>query len=95
VNDHLMRGEPLIITAEGARMIHMIDLGVQSAKLGRTLPAKYGEWRQLSARPHRPLSRTPGEGWGEVLRSRRGKGKRRTKTKTLTLALSRRTGRGC
>jgi predicted dehydrogenase len=43
VNDHLTRGEPLVITAEWARrMIHVIDLACQSAKLGRSLPTTYG-----------------------------------------------------
>jgi len=42
VADHLMRGERLVITPQWARrMIHVIDLGVQSAKAGRALQAKY------------------------------------------------------
>ena len=40
---HLTRGEPLIITPHYARrMIHILDLAVQSAKAGKALPAKYG-----------------------------------------------------
>jgi scyllo-inositol 2-dehydrogenase (NADP+) len=40
--DHLTKGTPLIITAEWARRpIHIIDLAMQSAAKGRTLPAKY------------------------------------------------------
>ena len=43
VADHLMHDAPLVITAEYARrMVHMLDLGVQSAKQGRALPAIYG-----------------------------------------------------
>ncbi len=39
---HLMRGEKLVITPEWSRRpVHVIDLAVQSAKKGRTLPAKY------------------------------------------------------
>ncbi|KXU35943.1 dehydrogenase [Cephaloticoccus primus] len=39
---HLSKGEKLIITPEWARRpIHIIDLAIQSAKKGRTLPAKY------------------------------------------------------
>ncbi len=37
---HLTRGEPLAITGEWARRpIHILDLAVQSARLGRALPA--------------------------------------------------------
>ena len=40
---HLTRGEPLIITPQYARrMIHVLDLAVQSAKAGKALAAKYG-----------------------------------------------------
>ncbi len=43
VADHLTRGTPLVITPEWARRpIHIIDLGVRSARLGRALPAVYG-----------------------------------------------------
>lgn len=39
---HLMRGEKLVITPEWSRRpVHVIDLAVQSAKKGRTLPARY------------------------------------------------------
>lgn len=39
---HLQRGEKLVITPEWSRRpVHVIDLAVQSAKKGRTLPAKY------------------------------------------------------
>jgi len=39
---HLTKGEPLVITAEWARRpIHILDLAVQSAKVGRTLKAQY------------------------------------------------------
>lgn len=42
VADHLTRGTKLVITAEWARRpIHIIDLAGQSAKLGRTLRARY------------------------------------------------------
>ena len=40
--DHLVKGTPLIITGEFARRpIHILDLAVKSAKLGKALPAKY------------------------------------------------------
>jgi scyllo-inositol 2-dehydrogenase (NADP+) len=43
VNDHLTRGETLVITPEYARrMIHFIDLAGQSAKQGRSLATTYG-----------------------------------------------------
>ena len=36
--NHLVNGEPLVITAElGRKIIHIIDMGYQSAKKGRTL----------------------------------------------------------
>jgi len=39
---HLTTGEPLVITPEWARRpIHVIDLAMQSAAKGRTLPVKY------------------------------------------------------
>ncbi|MFW5845216.1 MAG: hypothetical protein ACOCXJ_03225, partial [Planctomycetota bacterium] len=39
---HLIGDEPLIITPEWSRRpIHIIDLAVQSARQGRTLPASY------------------------------------------------------
>ena len=39
---HLTKGDPLVITGEWARRpIHILDLGVQSAKQGKALPAKY------------------------------------------------------
>jgi len=39
---HLTKGDPLVITGEWARRpIHILDLGVQSAKAGKALPAKY------------------------------------------------------
>jgi hypothetical protein len=39
---HLVRGTKLAITPEWSRRpIHILDLAVQSAKLGRALPAKY------------------------------------------------------
>ena len=39
---HLLHAEPLIITPQYARrMIHIIDLGIQSARSGRALPAAY------------------------------------------------------
>lgn len=42
VRDHLVKGKPLVITAEWSRRpIHILDLAVQSAKKGRALPAKY------------------------------------------------------
>ena len=40
---HLTKGEKLVISAEWSRRpIHAIDMAVQSAKQGRSLPAKYG-----------------------------------------------------
>jgi len=43
IRDHLTTGAPLVITSEWSRRpIHIIDLGVRSAKEGRTLPAIYG-----------------------------------------------------
>jgi len=43
VRDHLVKGRPLVITAEWSRRpIHIIDLAVQSACKGRALAAKYG-----------------------------------------------------
>ena len=43
VRDHLVKGKPLVITAEWSRRpIHIIDLAVQSARKGRALAAKYG-----------------------------------------------------
>ncbi len=42
VRDHLVRRKPLVITAEWSRRpIHILDLAAQSARQGRTLPAKY------------------------------------------------------
>jgi predicted dehydrogenase len=42
VRDHLVKGKPLVITAEWSRRpIHILDLGVRSAKLGHALPAQY------------------------------------------------------
>jgi predicted dehydrogenase len=42
VADHLVKGEKLVITAEWARRpIHILDLGVKSAKQGKALKAKY------------------------------------------------------
>lgn len=42
VADHLVRDVPLVITAEWARRpIHILDLAVQSAEKGHSLPAKY------------------------------------------------------
>lgn len=42
VAGHLLRGEPLVITPQWARRpIHIIDLGMQSAKAGKALPAQY------------------------------------------------------
>jgi scyllo-inositol 2-dehydrogenase (NADP+) len=42
VRDHLVDGAPLVITGEWARRpIHILDLAVQSAKSGRSLPAIY------------------------------------------------------
>ncbi|NLX06805.1 MAG: Gfo/Idh/MocA family oxidoreductase [Phycisphaerae bacterium] len=43
IADHLVKGEPLVITGEWARRpIHIIDLACQSAKKGLSLKAKYG-----------------------------------------------------
>jgi predicted dehydrogenase len=43
VADHLVQGDPLVITAEWARRpIHILDLANRSARLGRALRAKYG-----------------------------------------------------
>lgn len=43
VADHLAKGKELVITPEWARRpIHILDLANRSAKLGRTLKAKYG-----------------------------------------------------
>jgi predicted dehydrogenase len=43
IADHLTRGAKLVITPEWSRRpIHILDLAVRSAKLGRALPAKYG-----------------------------------------------------
>ncbi len=42
VRDHLVKGKPLVITAEWSRRpIHILDLGVRSAKLGRSLAAQH------------------------------------------------------
>ena len=42
VRDHLVKGKPLVITAEWSRRpIHILDLGVRSAKLGRALSAQH------------------------------------------------------
>lgn len=42
VRDHLLHGEPLVITAEWSRRpIHILDLAVRSAQQGRALRAKY------------------------------------------------------
>jgi predicted dehydrogenase len=42
IADHLVKGEKLIITPEWSRRpIHILDLADRSAKLGRTLKAKY------------------------------------------------------
>jgi hypothetical protein len=42
VRDHLVKGKPLVITAEWSRRpIHILDLAVRSAKLGKSLPAQY------------------------------------------------------
>ena len=42
IADHLTKGTPLVITGEFARRpIHILDLAVKSAKLGKALPAKY------------------------------------------------------
>jgi len=40
IRDHLVKGKPLVITAEWSRRpIHILDLGGRSAKLGKSLPA--------------------------------------------------------
>jgi scyllo-inositol 2-dehydrogenase (NADP+) len=37
-----VKGKPLVITAEWSRRpIHILDLGVRSARLGRALPAEH------------------------------------------------------
>jgi scyllo-inositol 2-dehydrogenase (NADP+) len=42
VRDHLVKGRPLVITAEWSRRpIHILDLAVRSALEGRSLPVKY------------------------------------------------------
>jgi len=42
VRDHLVDGAPLVITPEWSRRpIHILDLAVTSAKLGKSLPVKY------------------------------------------------------
>ena len=42
VAEHLVKGKDLVISAEWSRRpIHIIDLAVRSAKLGKTLKAKY------------------------------------------------------
>jgi len=42
VRDHLVKGKPLVITPEWSRRpIHILDLAVRSAKLGKTLPAQH------------------------------------------------------
>jgi scyllo-inositol 2-dehydrogenase (NADP+) len=42
VRDHLVKGKPLVITPEWSRRpIHILDLGVRSARLGRALPVQY------------------------------------------------------
>ena len=42
IADHLTRGTPLIITPEWARRpIHILDLAVKSAKLGKAMKARY------------------------------------------------------
>jgi len=42
VRDHLVKGKPLVITGEWSRRpIHILDLAVRSAKLGKSLPAKH------------------------------------------------------
>ena len=43
IADHLVKRKPLVITAEWARRpIHILDLAVRSAKLGKALKATYG-----------------------------------------------------
>lgn len=42
VRDHLVKGKALVITPEWSRRpIHILDLAVRSAKLGKTLPARH------------------------------------------------------
>jgi predicted dehydrogenase len=42
VRDYLVKGKPLVITAEWSRRpIHILDLAVRSAKLGKSLPARH------------------------------------------------------
>jgi hypothetical protein len=42
VRDHLVKGRPLVITAEWSRRpIHILDLAARSAEAGRSLTAKY------------------------------------------------------
>jgi len=42
IADHLVKGKPLVITPEWARRpIHILDLAVRSARLGRALKARY------------------------------------------------------
>jgi scyllo-inositol 2-dehydrogenase (NADP+) len=42
VRDHLVKGKPLVITAEWSRRpIHILDLAMRSAKLNKTLPSQY------------------------------------------------------
>lgn len=42
VRDHLVKGKPLVITAEWSRRpIHILDLAVRSAKQGKSLPAQH------------------------------------------------------
>jgi len=42
VRDHLVKGKPLVITVEWSRRpIHILDLAVRSAKLGKSLSAKH------------------------------------------------------
>jgi scyllo-inositol 2-dehydrogenase (NADP+) len=42
VRNHLVKGTPLVITPEWARRpIHILDLAVRSAKLGRSLPTRH------------------------------------------------------
>jgi scyllo-inositol 2-dehydrogenase (NADP+) len=42
VRDYLVKGKPLVITAEWSRRpIHILDLAVRSAKVGRSLPAQH------------------------------------------------------
>ncbi len=42
IRDHLVKGKPLVITAEWSRRpIHILDLATQSAKLGKSLAAQF------------------------------------------------------